>query len=56
VAALRDLETLNPAEMKGLLDVVDGSRAAEAATNGKEPATNGRTKNGEGRTKLRASD
>jgi nanoRNase/pAp phosphatase (c-di-AMP/oligoRNAs hydrolase) len=35
VAALRDLETLQPGEMQGLLDVVERSRAAEAPANGK---------------------
>ena len=32
VAALRDLETLQPGEMQGLLDVVDATRREEPKT------------------------
>jgi hypothetical protein len=55
VAALRDLETLQPAEMEGLLDVVAGAEAraprsnARHAENGR-PAGNGKpADNGRGR-------
>jgi nanoRNase/pAp phosphatase (c-di-AMP/oligoRNAs hydrolase) len=56
VAALRDLQSLQPGEMQGLLDVVDGNRSSQPA--GAGPRNDeGRPRNGEGaRSKLRAGE
>jgi nanoRNase/pAp phosphatase (c-di-AMP/oligoRNAs hydrolase) len=57
VAALRDLQSLQPAEMQGLLDVVTGSRPPEPRGADPRNGETGRLRNGEaGRAKLRAGE